>query len=337
MNSGKLAPEQEPGRAGRIEAEASALLLKRYDQDDWNEANQAELDAWLEESLSHRTAYWRLKAAWIRADRLNALQPMMPPVKEPAVGALSNRGIQLAAAVTFACLIGAGAWYGNQPAVQTFSTAVGERSNLKLPDGSHVDLTTDTVLRVAKGEGQRSVWLDKGEAFFQVVHDDKHEFVLHALNFKVTDLGTEFSVRRDADRLEITVVKGSVRVDPPDGQGSSRPVRLTAGQAAIADNHAIMVSRKSQAAIADALGWRNGVLVFRRTPLSEVAAEFNRWNTEKIVVGDDTTAHMTVSARLSATDVDMFARMARNVLGLQVVRDAGSFRISREAGPAQAQ
>jgi len=335
MTSGKLAPEQEPGRAGRIEAKASAFLLKRYDQDDWNEANQAELDAWLEESLSHRTAYWRLKAAWTRADRLNALRPMMLPAKEPAVRATSKRGILFAAAATFACLIGAGAWYGNQPAVQTFATAVGERSTLKLPDGSHVDLTTDTVLRVAKGEGQRSVWLDKGEAFFQVVHDGKHEFVLHALNFKVVDLGTEFSVRRDADRLDITVVKGSVRIDPPDGQGVSKPVRLTAGQAAVADNRAIVVSRKSKAAIADGLGWRNGVLVFRRTPLSEVAAEFNRWNNEKIVVGDDATAHMTVSARLSATDVDMFARMARNVLGLQVVRDADGFRISREAAPEQ--
>lgn len=336
MSNGKLTAAHEPGRASRIEAKASAFLLKRYDQEGWNEADQAELNAWLEESLSHRTAYWRLKAAWIRADRLNALQPMMPPAKEHAAGAVSRRGIQLAAVVTFACLIGAGAWYGNQPAVQTFSTVVGERSTLKLPDGSHVDLTTDTVLRVAKGEGQRSVWLDKGEAFFQVVHDDKHEFVLHALNFKVTDLGTEFSVRRDADRLDITVVRGSVRVDPPDGQGSSKPVRLTAGQTAVADNHAIVVSRKSQAAIADALGWRNGVLVFRRTPLSEVAAEFNRWNTEKIVIGDDTTAHMTVSARLSATDVDMFARMARNVLGLQVVKDAGSFRISRETMPGRA-
>jgi transmembrane sensor len=334
MNNGRLASGHEPGRAGRIEAKASAFLLKRYDQEDWGEADQAALEDWLEESLSHRTAYWRLKAAWIRADRLNALQPMIPPVKEPAAGTLSTRGIQLAAAAAITCLIGSVAWYSNQPAVQTFSTAVGERSNLKLPDGSHVDLTTDTVLRVAKGEGQRSVWLDKGEAFFQVVHDDKHEFVLHALNFKVTDLGTEFSVRRDINRLDVTVVKGSVRIDPP--QGSSRPVRLTAGQTAVADSNAIVVSRKSQAAIADALGWRNGVLVFRRTPLSEVVAEFNRWNTEKIVVGDDSTAHMTVSARLSATDVDMLARMARNVLGLQVVRDAGGFRISRGAVPEQA-
>lgn len=335
MSSGELSTRHEPGRAGRIEAKASAFLLRRYDQEGWNQTHQAELEAWLEESFAHRSAYWRLKAAWIRADRLSALQPMMPPAKTAASGAASKRGIQLAAAVTVACLIGAGVWYGNQPAVQTFSTAVGERSTLKLPDGSHVDLTTDTVLRVAKGEGQRSVWLDKGEAFFQVVHDDKHAFVLHALNFKVTDLGTEFSVRRDADRLDITVVKGSVRVDPPAGQGSFKPVRLTAGQTAVADNHAIVVRRKSQAAIADALGWRDGVLVFRRTPLSEVAAEFNRWNTEKIIIGDDATAHMTVSARLSATDVDMFARMARNVLGLQVVKDAGGFRISREAMPAQ--
>ncbi len=242
----------------------------------------------------------------------------------------AGQGDELAAAVAFVALLGGTGWFLSGPTTQTFATAVGERSNLKLPDGSHVELTTNTVLRVAKSGKQRNVWLDKGEAFFQVVHDDKRAFVLHALNFKVVDLGTEFSVRRDADHLEVTVLKGSVRIDPPEGQRESVPVRLVAGEVAVANNRSISVTRKSSTAISDALGWRSGILVFRRAPLSDVAAEFNRWNTEKIVIGDRTIANMTISARLPATDVDMFARMARNFMGLKVIRNGDEIRISRQ-------
>jgi transmembrane sensor len=330
VTDANLNPELKPGRADRVEARASEYLLRRYDLNGWSDADQAELDAWLEESLSHRTSYWRLKAAWLRANRLDALRPMSPPAGSPATQRFLRSGLKLAAAVALVALLGGTGWYLSGPTTQTFATAIGERSNLKLPDGSHVELTTNTVLRVAKGGDQRSVWLDKGEAFFQVVHDDKRAFVLHALDFKVVDLGTEFSVRRYADRLEVTVLKGSVRIDPPEGQHQSAPVRLTAGEVAIADNHAISVTRKSQIAIVDALGWRSGILVFRRTPLSEVAAEFNRWNAEKIIIDDRTIADMTISARLSATDVDMFARMARNFMGLKVSRNGDEIRISRQ-------
>lgn len=330
MSDARSHSGSEPGRADRIEARASEFLLRRYDLEDWNDANQAELDAWLEESLSHRTSYWRLKAAWMRANRLDALRPMSLPFGPTEGKPFMRPGLKLAAAVVLVALLGGAGWFLSGPTTQTFATAVGERSNLKLPDGSHVELTTNTVLRVAKGGNQRTVWLDKGEAFFQVIHDDKRAFVLHALDFKVVDLGTEFSVRRDADRLEVTVLKGSVRIDPPDGQHHSAPVRLTAGEAAIADNHTISVSRKSSTAIADALGWRSGILVFRRAPLSEVAEEFNRWNTEKIVINDRAIAGMTISARLPATDVDVFARMARNFMGLKVTKSGDEIRISHQ-------
>jgi len=320
---------REPGRAERIEARASEFLLRRYDVGGWSEADQAALDAWLGETLSHRTAYWRLKAAWLRADRLDALRPLSAPVGAASAHRAFTPGLKLAAAIALVALFGGAGWLLSEPSTQTFATAVGERSTLKLPDGSHVELTTNTVLRVARSGNRRTVWLDKGEAFFQVVHDDKKPFVIHALNFKVVDLGTEFSVRRDAKQIEVAVLEGSVRIDPPAGQHQSGPVRLGVGDIAVAHNNAISVRRKSAAEIADGLSWRSGILVFRRTPLRDVAAEFNRWNTEQIVIDDPATANLTISARLHATDVDVFARMARTFLGLNVTRRGDEIRISR--------
>lgn len=318
------------GRADRTDERASDFLIRRYDMEGWNDADQAELDSWLEESLANRTAYWRLKATWKRADRLDALRPMSPPAAAPAARQFPKPSLKLAAAITLLAIIGGAVWFAGQgPESRTFATAVGERSNLQLPDGSRVELTTNTTIRVANGAADRKVWLDKGEAFFQIVHDDRRPFVIHALDFKVVDLGTEFSVRREADRIEVMVLKGSVQIDPPQSAENRNPVRLSAGETALADNRAISVTRKSGSELADALSWRSGILVFRGAPLSEVAAEFNRYNTEKIVIDDPAVSRLTVSARLPATDVDAFARVARNFIGLNVKNSGDEIHLSR--------
>lgn len=317
------------GRADRTDERASDLLIRRYDVEGWSEADQAELDDWLEESLANQTAYWRLKATWRRADRLDALRPMSP-TPTPMTRQFPKPGLKLAAAITLLAIVGGAIWFtGQQPESRTFATAVGERSNLQLPDGSRVELTTNTTIRVANGAADRKVWLDKGEAFFQIVHDDHRPFVIHALDFKVVDLGTEFSVRREADRIQVMVLKGSVQIDPPQSAQDRKPIRLSAGETAVADNRSISISRKSGSQLADALSWRSGILVFRGAPLSEVAAEFNRYNTEKIVIDDPAVSRLTVSARLPATDVDAFARVARNFIGLKVEHNGDEIHLSR--------
>lgn len=319
------------GRAGRTDERASDFLIRRYDVEGWSEGDQAELDNWLEESLANRTAYWRLKATWKRADRLDALRPMSPPIPTPTTRQFPKPGLKLAAAITLLAVVGGAVWFAGQrrPESRTFATAVGERSNLQLPDGSRVELTTNTTIRVANGAADRKVWLDKGEAFFQIVHDDHRPFVIHALDFKVVDLGTEFSVWRDANRIEVMVLKGSVRIDPPANEDRAKAVRLTAGEMAVADNHSISVTRRSGTEMADALSWRSGILVFRGTPLGEVAAQFNRYNSEKIVIDDPDIARLTISARLPATDVGAFARVAKNFIGLKVEHSGDEIHLSR--------
>lgn len=321
---------QAPGRADRTDELASNFLIRQFDMDDWNQADQVELDAWLQASLAHRTAYWRLKAAWTRANRLDALRPMSVPRASSGSHWPAKIGTKLAAAIVMAALLGGGIWVSNRPASRTFATAVGERSNLQLADGSRVELTTNTTIRVSTGTQDRKVWLDKGEAYFRIVHNDRHPFVIHALDFKVVDLGTEFSVRRESDRIKVVVLKGSVQIDPPGSVADDKPVRLTAGETAVADDKSISVSRPSQNEIADALSWRSGILVFRGAPLREVVAELNRYNTAKIVIDDPKLSRLTISARLPANDVNAFARVAQNFIGLKAKYSSDEIHLSRE-------
>src|SRR5262249_13690361 len=51
----------------------AASWLERQERGQWSARDQIECDAWLDESLAHQTAYWRLTEAWTRADRLRVL------------------------------------------------------------------------------------------------------------------------------------------------------------------------------------------------------------------------------------------------------------------------
>ena len=56
----------------QIEKAAAAWLVRR-DREEWNNADQAEFQAWLSASTAHRLAFIRLQAAWQQAGRLKAL------------------------------------------------------------------------------------------------------------------------------------------------------------------------------------------------------------------------------------------------------------------------
>ena len=97
---------------------------------------------------------------------------------------------------------------------RVYATELGGHATVPLADGSKIELNTDTKLRAALAEEQRTVWLDRGEAYFEVSKDPNRPFVVMAGDRKVTVLGTKFSVRRDGDRVSVAVAEGKVRVDP---------------------------------------------------------------------------------------------------------------------------
>ena len=55
-----------------------------------------------------------------------------------------------------------------QPKDGVFTTPVGGREGVTFADGTRVELGTDTVLRTRMTTKQRLMWLERGEAYFQV-------------------------------------------------------------------------------------------------------------------------------------------------------------------------
>jgi transmembrane sensor len=311
----------EPESAIRIEERAAEWLLSRQDARNWSEADQGELDAWLAQSFAHQVAFYRLEATLDRAERLRALGPSLrfPQGVWPMM-------LKVAAGLAAVAVIGfAATGYFLSPPGTPYQTSVGNREILSLYDGSQIELNTDSALRIAQDGTQRKAWLDKGEAFFQIKHDPHRPFVVETGNATVRDLGTKFSLREFPDRLEVMLIEGSASVETRDGSHSAV---LKPGDFAVARTDTIRVTRKSHQQLADKLGWRRGVLMFRYATLAQAAAEFNRYNHTKIVIDDPKVARLTIYGAFAANDVAAFADAAQAYFKLHIENRDGQVVLS---------
>ena len=310
-----------------IEMRAAAWIARR-EQAELNSEDVAAFDAWLAESLAHRVAYWRLNAAWSRTKRLAALRA--PEDRKSAEAGSHFRrifGRAAAGVVVIAALSAGTAFLLMRSHTQTFATALGGQRTVKLADGSQIELNTDTVLRVAEDAHSRTAWLDRGEAFFQVRHDALRPFTVISDNRSVTDLGTSFTVRRDATALKIVVVQGRVLFDMAEPTRS--PTLLMEGDTAVATTSSLSVTKRTIRQLADDTAWRRGVLVFDRVTLGDAAMEFNRYNREKLVIVDEKVAQRTIGATFPIHDVEQFVDVTQDVLGLHAVKHGDQIVISR--------
>ena len=169
-------------------------------------------------SSAHGVGYLRLEAAWMSADRFAALRRSAfgaPRTRQ----ALRTPPILLRVVAALVVVAFGGfliAKYSHRSIEQqVYQTAVGERETVTLPDGSQIELNTDTVLRLAGAGNRRAVFMDHGEAYFRIKHNSVNPFVVMLGEHRVTDLGTEFVIRRSAQRLEVAVVEGRALFDTP--------------------------------------------------------------------------------------------------------------------------
>ena len=278
--------------------------------------DRATLRAWLEEDPTHRIAYLSVRRAWGGAAALRGdpqvLEIRQQWSRQPGWGVVA----QVAAACLALVLVSSVGWRvitGPRPLTdQAYRTAVGQRSVVKLPDGSEVTLNTDTVLRTRADKDRRLVYLERGQAFFEVAKDRGHPFVVTAAGRTVTALGTAFDVRVDAGAFTVTLVEGKVRVEAPvPASGPQRAVNfrateMTAGSQLVAT--AREPWRVAPANVVVETSWTRDILIFDDEPLSEVVDELNRYSGKKLVIADPAIAETPISGTFRSGDVDSFVR-----------------------------
>lgn len=321
-------------RQEAIENVALDWLIRR-DGQEWTDEEQAELEAWLEDSMAHKAAFWRADHGWKQADRVRSLG--LDSDDHTDVPRPQRRFLPVAIAASLIAVVGIGTFglapqFTDQPVpvVQqaTFDTPVGGQRTIPLEDGSKIELNTQTVIRTAVDETRREIWLDAGEAFFEVAHRDEESFVVHAGRKTITVLGTKFSVRRHEDgRITVNVLEGQVRVDDYEAI-QDRAAIITAGDIAMSRGTSTLITRQAEKKVDAALAWREGLLSFDQEPLAQVVAEFNRYNRPRLVVTDAEAARILIGGSFEVSSAESFVRLLHDAYGLRIERDDNMVKIS---------
>lgn len=156
------------------------------------------------------------------------------------------------------------------------TTAYGVRTKITLSDGSEVWLNSGSTLSYPERftEDKRQVTLS-GEAFFKVKSDKDHRFDVQTSDgITVSAYGTEFNVQAYAEEPDIkaTLAEGHIQIDQINQSASQE---LIPGEQAVYSRFTQQMQvRKANLLVETA--WKDGKLIFRRTPMEEIAKQLSR-------------------------------------------------------------
>ncbi|HEY4154354.1 MAG TPA: FecR domain-containing protein [Puia sp.] len=203
-------------------------------------------------------------------------------------------------------------------AQNTVSTKPGSKSKIQLPDGTQVWLNADSKITYDENfhGPSREVQLT-GEAYFDVVKDKAHPFIIHTHSIDLKVLGTAFNVRSYADEknTETSLIRGSVEItlrDNPDKKiilkpneklmvqnddfsvlsGKAKEEKAGSGKGNPEKaEEALMVLSKVHFEKKDSLPietlWVKNKLAFDSESLENVAMKIERWYDVRIVINDE--------------------------------------------------
>ncbi|MGN7999226.1 FecR family protein [Sphingomonas sp. 22176] len=314
------------------EDEAAALWVARMDADTWGEADEAALQRWLAEDPRRHGLLLRAQALW----QVPHIEPHAAAVEDEAPVDAGTRGWRRRGvlggllAASAAGIVGALLLPGRGVG---YVTKLGEIRRVPLVDGSVMTINSGTELQVRIAKRAREVELAQGEAWFEVAEDAARPFVVAAGKVRAKAIGTAFSVRKRDNGVEVLVTEGVVETWS-DGEEAQR-VRLSAGQCALINDHAIVHYETDKPSAVDrALAWRSGMIDLDGTTLADAADEFNRYNDRQIVIADPDAAGERFDGLFRINDPEGFAEAVRNALDLSVnTSDPRFIRIQRAAKP----
>jgi transmembrane sensor len=337
-----------------IETTAARWVLRRQSAP-WTEADQEELDAWLEESTFHRIAYIRLDHVWHEVGRLSAfgaglsagvipppgswstgLSPIALPVSDgnkSAAAPLLRRWLAMAVSLVLPVLGGVYLMIVHVHAADQYVTAVGELKTVHLSDGSEVTLNTATRIRVHLGSGERRIDMASGEAYFVVAKDPSRPFVVKVGDKSLTAVGTQFSVRCSAADLEVLVTEGRVHLSALRTVHSGLPATLDAGTVARTMNSEVLIRRASESEAEQLLSWRGGFLIFHDTPLEDAVAELNRYQAHKLVIADRSIAAIRIGGKFRYANIDAFLALLQQGFPISVERAQDHIILRKRTSP----
>lgn len=173
---------------------------------------------------------------------------------------------------------------------QTIKVPAGSQTEFSLPDGSYIWLNSGSVFKYPSSFNKdfRNVELT-GEGYFDIRHDPEHPFRVNAGKLNIDVKGTRFVVINypDDPAVEVILESGNVLVSTADKNPGNGISLTETGEKATYNNSDKKISVEKDD-IDKYTSWREGIMIFRDDPMSEVARRLShRFNVEIVLNGDD--------------------------------------------------
>ncbi|AVR68792.1 FecR family protein [Pseudomonas paraeruginosa] len=256
-------------------------------------------------------------------DALKELFPLPPATPKPRKATKAAGG-----ALLLALAVGTLAWLDPAYQHERFVTAIGERRDVTLADGSQLLLDSGSQVEVSWHPFSRQVELRSGQALFEVSPALYRPFVVSAGSIRVRVLGTRFNVRRLDDDVRVTLARG--RVEVANMAAAKAPLVLLPGQQV--DSIGGQLTPVAKVDAATAMAWQDDRLVFERTPLGEAVALLRHYRKAPIRMDDPSLASLRLTGVFAAHNADLLLDLLPSILPVAVSRqEDGSVEIQRKS------
>jgi transmembrane sensor len=219
-------------------------------------------------------------------------------------------------------------WHSDKLNNADLTTDIGQRRSFELPDGTSIQLNTDSAVQLHYAVDRREITLIKGEAWIQVAFDSKRPFGVEVGSMRIQDVGTVFTVRAEPHQTTVYVIDGRVRLSTVLPQAGQTGTSLHRGNSSGADprgTRVVEIARGEQAVFGIStegvpqmqstrtltpeesekkVAWTRGKLILTGERLPEVVREINRYHRQKVVIADAELEHMRIGGRIDPTTND---------------------------------
>jgi ferric-dicitrate binding protein FerR (iron transport regulator) len=201
----------------------------------------------------------------------------------------------------------------------TYVVAFGQRRSIDVA-GLRVAANSETTLHAKPSEKAVHLMLSRGEVVAESPASGGIPFVIDARNLRITSTSADSAVwvRQHGDELiTVGLHAGTAELESLAWGMTQLRMHLREGQLAIYRENALpRIEEFPALEFARRTAWRDGDVWLTGQTLREAVAEFNRYNTRKLVILDEQTAAFRVGGRFYANNPRQFAQ-ALETLGVR--------------------
>lgn len=315
-----------------------------YESDDISSQQQSDFESWINSDPENRLAYKQLKKISSKIELLSRVNQAIPELipgnlKESiaechdlmVLSSRRNQSMKIFSTIAASFLVvltSVFLWQFNGLESENesleYKTLVGQQLTQMLDDGSLVTLNTDSKLKVSFTKNERRLHLFKGEVYFDVAKDPNRPFIVSSKNIKASAIGTAFTVRNRANKVEVTVFEGKVKVESNSNVNSLEKIIknktlkkdkeinnaqlyfLSPGEKIIHKSSSNEISKQPVSNLEKADSWRKGKVIFDNKSIAEMIDEIQFYIPDRIIITSKKIAAMKMGGTFYTDNTKSF-------------------------------